>query len=93
MRSKLEPGCKAIIVGGVCKENHGKIVTCLNFIGKKHGCMGGDLWEVDTLLVRRKIISKKRDDDYVCKAQNLQRIDDDLKPETEETKEEMETES
>ena len=72
-RSDLEPGCKAIIVSGYCKSNIGKIVTCLNYIGKTIGFGNTDLWGVDS-----PVLFSSGNTHYKCSAATMQRIDDDI---------------
>ncbi len=76
--SKLEPGCKAIVIGGKAQENLGKIVTCIKFIGEASNttdnCYFGDkdIWEIDTPIVFLPF----RNMYPLCSARTLQRIDD-----------------
>ena len=92
MRSKLEPGCKAIVVSAECQENLAKIVTCLRFVGEQSPCQGSDLWEVDTIMVRKGATTgKKYPSNNLIQGKNLQRIDDDEENETTEVKEELKT--
>ncbi len=78
--SNLEPGCKAIIVGGRCKENLGKMVTVGGFIGRKilDGLPSGDsdLWEVDQPILFRTTGIVKESMRYLCSGSTMQRIDD-----------------
>ncbi len=82
MRSKLEPGCKAITVGCFIEENNGLIVTCLRYVGKMVDTWDEDLWETDTFMTN-KLMHKDCTNpepayhDKFCSAKNLQRIDDD----------------
>lgn len=89
--SKLEPGCKAIIIDGEQNLDHetniGKIVTVIGFIGKIAHCDGDDLWEVD-----KPMIGSLGGSMYFNRAKNMQRIDDnDATPI--ETKQEIESEA
>ena len=74
MRSKLEPGCKAIIVNG---KYTGKLVKCMKFIGQPEPHNGyvfsaSDMWEID-----QSIIFSSGYYYYLCSAKIMQRIDDD----------------
>jgi len=74
-RSNLEPGCLAVIVGGVVKENYGKIVTCVRYIGKVPELVGNytdsDIWEVNQP-VRFNFGAYHN----LCSGKTMQRIDD-----------------
>ncbi len=82
MRSKLEPGCMAMIVGGVVKSNHGMIVKVGNFIGDplKGSVIDRDLdiWEVNKLVTFRNIRAgvKTYNTHYMASGKTMQRIDD-----------------
>lgn len=86
MRSKLEPGCKAIIVGTM--KNSGKIVKIGNFVGKIDNVSHNDLWEVNQAISYSNGFIRTFHN--LCPGQNLQRIDDDS--EREEIREELTTE-
>lgn len=88
MISNLEPGCTAIIIGGVCEENIGKIVTIGKFIGEFIDCKNKDMWEVNKPILFRRVRSKEEIVLYLCSDKTMQRIDDHKIQETE--KEEFE---
>ncbi len=73
----IEPGCKAIIIGGICPENYGKIVTVGKFIGESMKCSDNDIWEVDKpILFKSTITDKIVGTHYLCSEKTMQRIDD-----------------
>ena len=86
MRSELEPGCKAIIIGGRCKENIGKIITCLNYVGTHKDKLvifaDHDLWEVDKKITFRGNSGESIRELNLCSAKTTQRIDDHPEEET-----------
>lgn len=90
MRSKLEPGCTALVVRSKCPENVGKILKVLECIGVICPKIdpGQPYWKVDQ---KMKVI--KGNYRYHSAQRNLQRIDDDSDPETEEIKEELNAET
>lgn len=90
MRSKLEPGCTAIIIKG---NYSGKLLKCIKFIGKPEPVnrvpfAGNDYWEVD-----QNLRFTLGDYHNLCSASIMQRIDDDSEPETIEESELIETEA
>lgn len=82
--NNLKPGCMAIVIKNVFKENIGKIVKCVKFIGEDpHRYRCYDVWEVDQLMKCIDGIDRNLTHGY-----NLQRIDNE--DETEEIKKELE---
>lgn len=84
----LEPGCKAMIIGGRCKENIGKVVTVGQYLGDFFQEIAllrdRDIWEVD-----KNILFTNGDYQKMCSGKTMQRIDgNDTK--TIETKKELE---
>ena len=82
MRSKLEPGCRAIVIKSVSTENIGKIVKCIKFIGIAKTPLDNipfvnkDMWEVDAMIcfTDKKHFNKTYHN--ICSGSVLQRIDD-----------------
>ena len=83
MKSELEPGCMAMIVGGFFPENIGKIVTCLKYIGADIGFWADDLWEINKPIITQwsrnpnfNDMSENKETTYMASAKTMQRIDD-----------------
>ena len=78
--SNLELGCKAMIVGGRCEENIGKIVTVGNFIGDPscgfNTFSSKDYWEVNQKILFLTAWMKYPLYEYFCSGKTLRRIDD-----------------
>ncbi len=77
MKTELEPGCMAIIVGGVVRSNIGMIVKVGNFIGKiprrnRINFVDPDMWEVD-----KPILFNCGRNFNLCSGKTMQRLNDE----------------
>lgn len=80
---RIEKGCMAIIVDGLCQSNIGKVVTVVNYLGDVPYLRTNGYWEVDQLMEFTDGVYR-----YINRESCMKRIDDqDLSIKTKETNE------
>jgi len=78
----IQPGVPAVILGSICEENNGTLVTVGQFLGVppiKHGIWDGrDYWNIDAPIMAVNTLTKQRVGPfYWCRAIYLVPLDEE----------------